>query len=128
ITTWDERFLPQTLFKTIMSQISANVDTPRFSKPSTVVEATIEVGTDPLKLASEHTPENMRVTELFIKGTEPTEVSDKYKALELDAPSNLQAIVNEAGGLVDLMWEYTLPTIENEEGNEQSVPISFEVS
>lgn len=131
ITTWDERFLPQTLFKTIMSQISANVDTPRFSKPSTVVEATIEVGTDPLKLASEHTPDNMRVTELFVKGTEPTEVSDKYKALELDAPSNLQAIVNEAGGLVDLMWEYTPPTIdngENEEGNEQSVPISFEVS
>ncbi|SOC37618.1 PBP1A family penicillin-binding protein [Ureibacillus acetophenoni] len=131
ITTWDERFLPQTLFKTIMSQISANVETPRFSKPSTVVEATIEVGTDPLKLASEHTPDNMRVTELFVKGTEPTEVSDKYKALELDAPSNLQAIVNEAGGLVDLMWEYTPPTIEtgeDEEGNEQTVPISFEVS
>ncbi len=31
ITTWDERWLPQNLFKSIMSQISANVETARFS-------------------------------------------------------------------------------------------------
>lgn len=125
ITTWDERYLPQNLFKAIMSQISANVDTPNFSKPSSVVEATVEVGTEPLKLASEHTPDELRVTELFVKGTEPTEVSDKYKAIELDAPSNLQAIVNDVAASVDLTWEFTPPTIGD---NDETVPISFEVS
>ncbi|CAM5181716.1 peptidoglycan glycosyltransferase OS=Ureibacillus acetophenoni OX=614649 GN=SAMN05877842_103293 PE=4 SV=1 [Ureibacillus acetophenoni] len=132
ITTWEERWLPQYLFKSIMSQISANVETPRFSKPSSVVEATIEVGTDPLKLASEYTPDELKSTELFVKGTEPTEVSDKYKKLELDPPSNLQAVPNEVGGLVDLMWDYTPPTIENSDSNDgenqQTVPISFEVT
>ncbi len=101
------------------------------AKPNSVVEATIEVGTEPLKLASEYTPDELRVTELFIKGTEPTEVSDEYKKLELDPPSNLQAMVNEAGGLVDLMWEYTPPTTtnqDNEDEEQQTVPISFEVS
>ncbi|KGR79516.1 penicillin-binding protein 1A [Ureibacillus manganicus] len=133
ITTWDERWLPQNLFKSIMSGVSANVETPRFSKPGSVVEATIEVGTNPLKLASEHTPDELRVTELFIKGTEPTEVSDQFKKLELDPVSNLQAVPNDVGGLVDLMWEYTPPTINNgdkvdKDEAQQTVPISFEVS
>lgn len=132
ITTWDERFLPQNLFKSIMSGISANKETPRFSKPGSVIEATIEVGSNPLKLASENTPDHLRMTELFIRGTEPTDVSDQYKKLELDPPSNLQAVPNDVGGLVDLMWEYTPPTVNNSEkdkdADQQSVPISFEVS
>lgn len=106
ITTWDERRLPQTLFKTIMSQISANVETANFTKPSSVVEATIEVGSNPLKLASEYTPKELRQTELFVKGTEPTQVSEEYEQLELDTPSNLQATYNEAGASVDLTWEF----------------------
>ncbi len=124
ITTWDERFLPQTLFKSIMSQISANIETSNFQRPSSVVEATIEVGSNPLKLASEFTPDELKVTELFIKGTEPTEVSEEYKKLELDPVSNLQAVPDEVGN-VELIWEFTPPTSENES---ESIPISFEVS
>lgn len=122
MTSWDERNLPQVLFSQIMGQISQGKETKRFVKPSTVVEATIEVGTEPLKLASPNTPSELKRTELFVKGTEPTEVSDEYKQLEIDAPFNLQAI-NQFPGYVDLAWEFTPP-----EEMEEEAEILFEVS
>lgn len=122
ITTWNERRLPQELFRKIMGEISQGKQTKRFTKPSSVVEATIEVGTEPLKLASEFTPSDRRRTELFVRGTEPTEVSKEYKNKEIEAPFNLQA-VNSAPGLVDLSWDYKLPE-EMEEGTQ----VQFEVS
>lgn len=130
ITTWDERRLPQTLFRSIMSQISANVDTPNFKKPNSVVEATIEVGTEPLKLASEFTPDELRSTELFVRGTEPTTVSDEYEELTLEAPSNLQANYNETDGIIDLTWDFNSPVNDKKKNKKKNkdVNISFEVT
>ena len=54
----------------------------RFEKPSSVVEVEVEKETMPLQLPSEYTPSNMRMTELFKKGTEPTETSFRYQKLE----------------------------------------------
>ena len=122
ITTWDERRLPQRLFKSIMSELSDDVETAKFKKPSSVVEATIEVGSNPLKLASDYTPSELRQTELFVKGTEPTQVSEEYEQLELNAPTNLQANYSADGSLVDLTWEYTPPSEEDD------LNVTFEVS
>ncbi|MEC1178277.1 transglycosylase domain-containing protein [Metasolibacillus meyeri] len=128
ITTWDERRLPQTLFKSIMSQLSSSIETPRFTQPSSVVSATVEVGTSPLKLASEFTPDNLRMTELFVKGTEPQEVSDTFEQIELDAPFNLQAIYNDLANVIDLTWEHQAPGASEEDFDPNAVPISFEVT
>ena len=122
ITTWDERRLPQRLFKSIMSEISADVKTENFKKPSSVVEATIEVGTSPLQLASEYTPSELRRTELFVKGTQPTQVSEEYEQLELNAPTNLEANLSADGSLVDLTWEFTPPS------EDEDTDVQFEVS
>ena len=68
MTTFDgERYVPQDLFKQVMSAISSGKETARFSKPSSVEEATIVYGSDPLTLASAATPSNMKRTELFVK-------------------------------------------------------------
>ena len=64
-----------------------------WKKPTTVTTAEIELGTAPLALASEFTPENLRSTEYFKKGTAPTEVSDRFTKLE--APTNLNYTTNE---------------------------------
>lgn len=87
MTSWEERNLPQVLFSEIMGSISDNPS--RFTKPSSVVEATIEVGTNPVQLASAGTPADKRRTELFVSGTEPTQVSTNYEEKEeaLEAPS-----------------------------------------
>ncbi|WP_342472300.1 PBP1A family penicillin-binding protein [Metasolibacillus sp. FSL H7-0170] len=128
ITTWDERRLPQTLFKSIMSQLSSSIETARFKQPNSVVSATVEVGTSPLKLASEFTPDNLRMTELFVKGTEPKEVSDAFEQLELDPPFNLQASYNELANIIDLTWEHQAPGALEEDFDPNAVPISFEVT
>lgn len=52
----------------------------KFTKPSSVVEVKIEKGTK--LLPSPSTPANQIITELFKKGTEPTETSSKYKTLD----------------------------------------------
>ena len=125
ITTWDERRLPQHLFKQIMKEISANVETPRFKKPSSVVEVTIEAGSKPLKLASDFTPNNKRQTELFIRGTEPTEVSNEYEAPELSTPYNVSANLDLGAQSINISWEHD--AILNPETNEP-LPTTFEVS
>ncbi|MFF5995488.1 PBP1A family penicillin-binding protein [Lysinibacillus sp. KU-BSD001] len=117
ITTWEERRLPQKLFKSIMTGLSKNVPNTRFEQPNSVVSATIEVGTSPLKLASDYTPDNLKSTELFVRGTVPTEVSTNYEAEEIEAPSNVRAEYNEVAQVIDLTWGHNeLP--EEGEGSE----------
>ncbi|MDM5247448.1 penicillin-binding protein 1A [Lysinibacillus sp. G4S2] len=125
ITTWDERRLPQHLFKKIMKEISADVETPNFKKPSSVVEATIEVGSKPLKLASDYTPKEKRQTELFVRGTEPNEVSNKYEVPELTTPYNVSASLSLEGQSIDISWEHD--AMLNPETNEP-LPTTFEVT
>lgn len=72
----------------------------KFKKPSGVVEATVELGTNPLKLASAYTPESLKVTGYFKQGTEPTTVSHRFD--KLVSPSNGNALVN--GASITLTW------------------------
>jgi len=54
----------------------------RWSKPSSVVSAEIELGTDPLELASEFTPADLKKTAFFKKGTAPKSTSTRFAKLE----------------------------------------------
>lgn len=131
ITTWPERRLPQTLFKSIMNGLVQSSGKPdRFKKPNSVVEATIEVGTSPLQLASEFTPDELKSTELFVKGTEPTTVSDKYQAPEIGTVTNLKAEIANNKQSINLTWEYNAPpsTEEGEETNTTEEQPQFEVT
>lgn len=87
--------ITKALVKRIMKKNS------RFEKPSGVVEAEIELGTDPLELASEYTPSELRSTEYFKKGTVPTTVSNRFD--KLSNPSNLKYTNNS--GVVTLTWD-----------------------
>jgi penicillin-binding protein 1A len=68
--------------------------------PSSVVEVEVENETYPAQLPSEYTPSSMRVTELFKKGTEPTETSTRYS--KLDNVTNLTGSVSN--NQVTLSW------------------------
>ena len=71
-----------------------------FTKPSSVVSVTIERGSDPVALPSAGTPSDMRVTELFKRGTEPTETSGKYISL----PNVSGLAVSYSGGVSNIAW------------------------
>ncbi len=88
------------LFRQVISGISDTSGTKRFSVPSSVVKVTIEKETSPSLLPSDNTPSDMRVTEYFKRGTQPTQVSSRY--LTLPNPSGLNA--KENGDEVVLSW------------------------
>lgn len=72
-----------------------------WEKPTTVVTAEVEIGTDPLELASPATPENLRSTEMFKKGSQPTETSTTFSTL--DNPSDLNYTSTDTG--ITITWK-----------------------
>lgn len=82
-----------------------------WTKPAGVVEVEIEKETNPIKLPSEFTPENMRQVELFKSGTEPTEVSDRYNTLE--NVQNLKSKIDKK--TLTLSWDAVVPAAMNDE-------------
>ena len=73
----------------------------RFKQPSGVVSATIELGTYPLQLASDHTPSSLKSTELFKAGYEPTEVSSRFDTLA--NPTNGKSSYD--GSTIRISWD-----------------------
>jgi penicillin-binding protein 1A len=72
----------------------------KFKKPSGVISAKYEEETNPAQLPSANTPESLIATALFKKGTEPSEVSDRFS--QLNAPTGGSIEVN--GSQIDLSW------------------------
>ena len=88
------------IFRQIISNISDRSGSKKFTVPNSVVKVTVEKETSPLMLPSANTPDNMKVTEYFKKGTQPTEVSPRYSTLS--NASGLTAKTN--GNQVELTW------------------------
>jgi len=72
-----------------------------FTIPKGLTSSKVEFGTIPAKLPSPYTPEDLIETHLFISGTEPTEVSNRYS--ELNNPSNLS--ITEDKNSATLTWK-----------------------
>lgn len=72
-----------------------------WEKPTSIVSVEVEIGTDPLELASPATPENLRSTEMFKKGSAPTETSTTFSTL--DNVSNLNYTSTDTG--ITITWK-----------------------
>lgn len=116
MTSWQgQRMIPRDLFKGVMKDISANIETPRFQKPSSVEEVEVVYLSNPLMKASPAIPASMKRTELFVKGSVPQEVAKPE--VVLNAPSNLSATFNEENESITLTWEHESPDSELIEGD-----------
>src|SRR5699024_3869687 len=98
--------IPHALFKNTMSEISKDIDTPDWTKPDSVVEVAVKKGSNPPVLASDQTPDSETVTELFVKGTEPSRSSENDDKDELDPVENLTAIYDEDTNSIHVEWDY----------------------
>jgi penicillin-binding protein 1A len=126
ITTWEERRLPQKLFKSIMTDLSKNVSNTKFKQPNSVTSATIVVGSNPLKLAGKNTPSHLKSTELFVKGTAPKEVSTEVEEeVEIEAPTDVYAKYDDVGQQIELTWSHNDTA---DEGDEEPVNYTYEVT
>lgn len=72
----------------------------KFKKPSGIISAKYEKETFPPQLPSDHTPSNLISTELFKKGTEPSEISDRFS--QLQNPTN--GSVEVSNSQINLSW------------------------
>ncbi|WP_117170336.1 transglycosylase domain-containing protein [Paraliobacillus sediminis] len=86
--TQTERKTAQKLFNNLMREVSGE-DTPNFERPDDVIEIEVEKGSNPVKRASKFTPDDQVVRELFLKGYEPSAVSDQFIP-NLSPPSNTE--------------------------------------
>jgi len=84
--------------------------TKQFNMPDTIVASQVELGTWPAQLPSEYTPSDLIVTEYFVKGTQPTEVSNRFS--KLNDVTNLKSEVN--GRTVTLSWDFKIPEVNTE--------------
>lgn len=90
------------IFKEIMTEISRGKENPDFKQPSSVVRVGIEKGTG--LLPSPHTPNEEIIYEYFVKGTEPTEVSEHY--LKPETPAQFMGDYNEVTDQIILTWDF----------------------
>lgn len=97
------------LFQAVGKKVFTN-NAP-FSRPSGVVAVEVESGCPEASLPSEFTPKDLRQTELFIRGTEPTTVSTRFQ--KLSDIKNLKATSSD--NKVTLTWtEVPMPEINTE--------------
>ncbi|KGA99099.1 penicillin-binding protein [Alkalihalobacillus alcalophilus ATCC 27647 = CGMCC 1.3604] len=98
----DERRVPQHIFREMMSYLSADIDTPDFQMPDSVVRVGVERSTG--LLPSPFTPSSEIIQELFVRGTEQTQVSEKF--VDIEAPSGVRAVYQEDQDQIIVTWNY----------------------
>ena len=84
----------------------------KFSNPGGISSVKVELETIPAQLASEYTPEDLVETHMFIKGTEPSEVSPRFA--KLSDPTDLSVIETENGATISWVSPGT-PEVSTEE-------------
>ena len=72
----------------------------RFARPDTIVSSKYEKESVPTELPSDFTPAELIGTDLFKKGTEPSQISTRFA--QLNNPSGVSG--NENNGVVTLKW------------------------
>jgi len=97
------------LTKAVMKYIPKN--TTGWKKPSSVVTSQVEVGTWPAQLPSENTPDSLIRTEYFVRGTEPSEVSNRFSKLNDVTGIN----VDQNANIANITWQYDTPKIFSDE-------------
>src|SRR5690606_26252325 len=112
-----EQNIPKQLFKDIIAYVSKDAESGDFKMPKSVVKVGIEKGSNPPKLPSEFTPKEEIVYEYFVKGTEPTDVSDKYD--KLTNPTDVTVSYDQVTNEVTVTWKYPEDELEG---------VTFEIS
>jgi penicillin-binding protein 1A len=99
-----ERHIAQYIVKDLMSYVSQDIDTADFKKPKSVVESPVEKGSNPARLPSDYTPDDKVTYELFVRGTEPSQVSEQFN--KLPAPQEFKADYDKDNKTITLTWKY----------------------
>ncbi|MGX7108557.1 transglycosylase domain-containing protein [Facklamia miroungae] len=101
--SYQDSLIPQMIYQEMIQYLMQDVPIVDWQKPDSVEIAEIEKYTQPLQKPSPQTPANMRSNELFVKGTQPTQISPVYKVLP--APTGFDAEYNEETQEIEAKWD-----------------------
>lgn len=101
---YETRKITRYIYSELMGYVSQDVENTDWTKPDSVVEASMEKYTSPIMKPGPNTPSNMTITELFVKGYEPTQISKKYGE-KLEAPTGLKAVYNKDKDELTISWD-----------------------
>lgn len=99
-----EQTYAKRIYGYLMRYASQNITTNDWERPSSVVSAAIEVGSTPLALPGPRTPSNLVSTELFVRGSIPTQQSLSY-GRQLTAPTGLSANYDATRKELTVTWD-----------------------
>ncbi|WP_100407253.1 transglycosylase domain-containing protein [Bacillus solitudinis] len=94
--------LAQHIFKAVMQEVSKDAENQDFTMPNSVVRVGVERSTG--LLPSDFTPQSEIVYELFVRGNEPTKVSEEF--MEIPSPTDLTAGFDEDRNQIVVSWNY----------------------
>ncbi len=106
------------IFRDIMLNINSTNSTILL-KPNNVTSVNVEVNNEDILLPSDNTPVKYIKNEYFIRGTEPTEISEKFFTLEAPESIELKYEIND--DLLTINWLEALPY------NEELGEIRYEI-
>lgn len=104
------RYLPRDVYQEFMSYVHRSLENQDWIMPDSVVEANVEVGTNPAQRPGPNTPNSAIVSELFVNGTQPDldDISLEFGE-ELVEPTGLSAEYDETTDELIVTWhEYEL--------------------
>lgn len=101
--SYQDSEIPQKIYREMMTFLSQRVPNTDWQQPESVERSDIEKYSDPLMLPSAYTPAELIASELFIKGTTPKQVSEKYN--RLDPPTGFDAEYNEETKQIEAKWD-----------------------
>ncbi|MDQ0255252.1 penicillin-binding protein 1A [Evansella vedderi] len=94
--------IAQHIFREVMTFAHEEREVSDFTRPDSVVRVGIERSTG--LLPSDYTPESEIVYEYFVRGTEPSEVSEEF--VEAEPVQGLQATYDEENHKILIQWNY----------------------
>lgn len=123
-----EAYISLEIYEEMLLFMSQNVTTTDWVKPDSVVEYSIVNGTDPAEIAPSGRTKGV-VTELFVKGSEPTvrateeDEKDDDDDISLEAVSGLTASYDSETDILEISWN----PVEIDEDKDLD-PITYELT
>ncbi|AIC94565.1 penicillin-binding protein 1A [Shouchella lehensis] len=110
--TNDHNQITRNLFRHIMTGVHQGVQASDFTMPDSVERISVERGTG--QLPSAGTPSSEIVSELFVRGTGPSQVSEEF-AQDIPDPSGLDYSYDEEAGTLTFSWSYPADLLDDVE-------------
>lgn len=100
---YETRSITRYIYRELMNFVHQDIEPSDWTRPVSVKEELMEKFSDPIMKPGPNTPENYRISELFVAGTEPTATSKKY-GVSLEVPTGLKATYNKDKDELVIQW------------------------